>query len=232
MQLAQSSGAVKLGALSVKVLLIANGVISQGAKIQRLLAEAGAYCVVCADGGALQARALGLRPHTIIGDIDSLRPAEVADFKAAGSVILSFPAEKDETDLELSLLHCRDIGAESVTILGALGGRFDQTVANLFLLTLPTLADMRITLVDGEQTITVLSPGRHPLVGEKGDTVSLMPLSAGVDGITTHNLKYPLNDESLPQGPARGISNVMLADRAEVSFRRGKLLLVHTLGTA
>ncbi|MCY3781580.1 MAG: thiamine diphosphokinase [Chloroflexi bacterium] len=216
----------------MKVLLFANGAISQGAALRRALAEADGTRIICADGGALHARALGLQPHTIIGDLDSLTAAEVANFRAAGSQVLSFPAEKDETDLELALLHCREIGAKSVTIIGALGGRFDQTVANLYLLTLPAISGMRIILVDGDQTVRVLSPGIHSLEGEAGDTISLIPLSASADGIRTHNLKYPLNDESLLQGPARGISNVMLAERAEVSFRQGRLLLVHSAGRA
>lgn len=216
----------------MKVLLFANGVISHGASVQRALADADARRIVCADGGALQAQALGLLPHTIIGDLDSLTPAQLEEFKGAGSQVISFPAEKDETDLELALLHCRDIGAESVTIAGALGGRFDQTAANLFLLTLPALSGIKITLVDGEQTIRVLSPGAHTLEGQAGDTISLIPLSASVDGLCTQSLKYPLHDDSLLLGPARGVSNVMLADHAELAFRRGALLLVHTIGRA
>ena len=139
----------------MNVLLIANGVISQGAMMQRALDEGGACHIVCADGGALHARELGLRPHAIIGDLDSLTPVQVSEFEAAGCRIVAHPAEKDETDLELALLHCCEIGAETVTILGALGGRFDQTMANLLLLTLPNLSAMRIRLVDGEQTMRV-----------------------------------------------------------------------------
>lgn len=216
----------------MKVLLFANGVISQGARTRRALDEAGACHIVCADGGALRARDLGLRPQTIIGDLDSLSPAQVAEFEAAGCQFLAHPAEKDETDLELALLHCREIGAETVTILGGLGGRFDQTIANLLLLTLPALGAMRICMVDGEQTMRVLSPGAHRLEGQPGDTISLVPLSDRVDGIVTRNLQYPLRDESLTRGPARGLSNVMLGVQAEVSFGRGALLLVHTIGRA
>ena len=216
----------------MKVLLFANGIINQGSMIQRLLDRADEHRIICADGGALHARALGLRPEAIIGDLDSLTPTQVAEFEAAGSAIRRFPAEKDESDLELALLHCRDIGATAVTILGGLGGRFDQTIANLFLITLPALRGMSIKLVDGEQEICVLQPGKHAIVGEIGDTISLIPLSDSADGITTQYLKYPLHDESLTKGPARGISNVMLGDRAEVVFKRGTLLLVHTIGRA
>lgn len=216
----------------MKVLLFANGVISNGKMMQRALANADAARVICADGGALHARSFGLRPHAIIGDLDSLTATQVAEFESAGSIIQRFPAEKDETDLELALLHCRDIGAESVTILGGLGGRFDQTMANIFLLTLPAFAAMRMSIVDGEQSVRALQPGRHRVAGQAGDTVSLIPISASVDGISTKHLKYALRDDTLLMGPARGISNVLLADQAEVTFSQGTLLLVHTIGRA
>ncbi len=216
----------------MKVLLFANGLITEGSVVQSQLAAADGQHIVCADGGALHARAHGLSPHTIIGDMDSLSPEHVAEFQAAGSQIIRYPAEKDASDLELALLHCRDIGAKSLSILGALGGRFDQTLANLLLLTLPDLRDMSIAIIDGEQTIGLLRPGAHDIIGQPGDTVSLIPLSASVDGIRTRGLKFPLNDESLIAGPARGISNVMLSDRAGLSFRQGTLLLAHTVGRA
>ena len=220
------------GYLLMHVLLFANGVFKPGAMVRRCLAQAEAARVICADGGALHARALGLKPHTIIGDMDSLTPQQVDDFAAAGTVIRRHPPDKDETDLELALLHCAEIGAELVVILGGLGGRFDQTLANILLLTHPAFSALDITVVDGEQAIALLRPGAHTIAGDIGDTISLIPLSASVEGITTENLKYALDSESLQLGPARGVSNVMLAKQASVRFSRGLLLLAHTIGRA
>ena len=216
----------------MRVLLFANGAFNHGTMVQRCLDRAEAARVICADGGALHARALGLRPHTIVGDLDSLTPRQVDDFAAAGACIIRHPAEKDETDLELALLHCAEIGAESVAILGGLGGRIDQTLANILLLTHPSFSELGIIVVDGEQTTRLLAPGTHTVVGRVGDTISLIPLSASADGITSDNLKYALDGDSLQLGPARGISNVMLAEQAHIRLRRGLLLLVHTVGRA
>lgn len=214
------------------VLLFANGELNRGLMLDRLLASLDSPRVVCADGGALHARALGLSPHVIIGDLDSLNAEQVAAFEADGAEIIQHPAEKDETDLELALHFCRGIGASSVRILGALGGRFDQTMANIFLLTLPDFRDMPIEIIDGDQAIRLLRPGKHQIDGAPGDTISLIPLSSKAEGIRTRGLQYALADESLDLGPARGISNVMLAKRAEVELRAGLLLLVHTSGRA
>ena len=215
----------------MEVLLFANGELKRGVMLDRLLDSLESPHVVCADGGALHARALGLKPQTIIGDLDSLSADEVAQFKAAGAEIIQHSPEKDETDLELALHHCRRIGAETVCILGALGGRIDQTIANIFLLTLPDFLDMRIEVIDCDQSLRLLQTGSHRIKGARGDTISLIPL-ATVEGVTTDGLQYPLADGCLRPGPTRGVSNVMLKDSAAVEFRAGLLLLVHTSGRA
>ena len=216
----------------MRVLLFANGIFNDGAMVRRHLAALDSPFVLCADGGALCARELGYTAKAIIGDFDSLSPAQVLDFEAKGAEIIQHPREKDESDLELALKHCLALGASAVTILGALGGRFDQTLANIFLLTLPELRDLPLVLVDGEQAIALLRPGRHRIEGGAGDTISLIPLTSSAEGIETRDLEYPLRGEALSLGPARGISNVMTADGAEVWFESGLLLLVHTIGRA
>ncbi len=221
-----------IGKCASAVLLFANGIITPGTAVQRALAAHPAPSIVCADGGALLARAFGFHPQTIIGDMDSLSAAEVKAFAAAGAQIIQHPPEKDETDLELALHYCCGLGTQTVTILGGLGGRFDQALANILLLTLPALASLRIELVDGAQTIRLLMEGEHQIAGAAGDTISLIPLQGAARGISTRGLQYALRNETLPSGPARGISNVMLAEQAAVELGSGLLLLVHTDGRA
>lgn len=211
------------------ILLLANGELKRGVMLERLLNSLDSPRVICADGGALHARALGLTPHTIIGDLDSLTTQEVARFKAAGAEIIQHPPEKDETDLELALHHCQNIGAESVCILGALGGRFDQTLANIHLLMLPALRNILVEVVDGDQKIGLLRPGAHDIQGRPGDLISLIPL-VSAERITTRDLQYPLRGETLRFGPARGVSNVIVGNRPAVHFRHGLLLLVQICG--
>lgn len=200
--------------------------------VRRALEGAGSAHILCADGGALNAQKFGLKPQTIIGDFDSLGAEQVEELRAAGAEICRFPLEKDETDLELALRWAVDKGARAIVVLGALGGRFDQTLANLHLLALPSLQDIHIELVDGEEHIRLLRPGRHSIEGRSGDTISLLPMGGRADGISTGGLKYPLRDESLEFGPARGISNVMLSDSASLNLESGMLLLIHTRGRA
>ncbi len=70
------------------------------------------------------------------------------------------------------------------------------------------------------------SPVRRPLPGRPGATVSLLPFGGDATGVTTHGLRYPLHDEPLLVGPARGLSNVREAADAAVTVRAGRLLVI------
>lgn len=181
--------------------------------------------IVAADGGAAYARAVGRVPDVVIGDLDSLEPELRADLLATGTRLLPHPAAKDETDLELALLYAVEQGADNILVLGALGGRIDQTIANLLLLTHPALVRARVRVIEGTQTAFLIR-GEALIEGQPGDTVSLIPLGGDARGITAEGLRWPLDDETLRFGPARGVSNVLLGRQAWVRVREGTLLCV------
>jgi thiamine pyrophosphokinase len=213
-------------------LIFANGEPNDGPMVQRALREGEQAHVIAADGGARVARFFGRWPNTLIGDMDSLPAADLAHFEREGVRVLRYPAEKNETDLELCLLFAAQAGARWVRIVGGIGGRFDQMLANVLLMTLPVLKACDVELVAGKQAIKLLLPGEHQLTGSAGDTVSLIPLAGDVQGIVTEGLRYPLRGEALYFGPARGVSNELIDSVARVQVGAGMLLLVHTLGKA
>lgn len=183
--------------------------------------------LIAADGGSRHYLALGLIPEIIIGDLDSLESDLLEKFETLGSRIVRHPARKDFTDLELALRFAAERGVEDILVFGALGARWDQTLANMLLPTHPDLASARIRLIDGRQEIRLIRPGeRLQVQGSPGDTVSLIPLKEAVSGVSTHGLEYPLSDEGLDFGATRGVSNVLLGDQAEIFIRAGLLLCV------
>lgn len=214
------------------LLIFANGDINDGAMVRRALTAAQEPLIVAADGGARAALYFGYLPHLVIGDLDSLSPVEVQNLAARGVEIKRYPTEKDETDLELALRYAADQEADRVRIVGGIGDRLDQTLANMYLLALPELTGRDVAFVAGKQEICLLHPGEHTLTGSPGDTLSLIPLGGAVQGVSTAGLQYPLRDETLAFGPARGVSNVMQHDQAQVRLREGVLLVIHTVGRA
>ncbi|HVO68541.1 MAG TPA: thiamine diphosphokinase [Aggregatilineaceae bacterium] len=221
-----------MSAAGMRALVFANGDLNDGPAVQAALRFAPESLIVVADGGARLALACGLVPQVVVGDLDSLTPGEVDDLRAQGAEIVRYPAEKDETDLELALMIAVRRGTTWIRVIGAIGGRIDQMLANVSLLTRPDLAGRDTRLVAGPQTLWLIGPGEHPLDGAPGDTISLLPLAGDAHDVRTDGLEYPLRGEILRFGPARGVSNVMLGVSARVALSAGLLVVVHTPGKA
>jgi thiamine pyrophosphokinase len=180
--------------------------------------------IIAADGGARHCMGLGLVPMVVIGDFDSLSLAEITYLEAENVQLIRYPVQKDETDLELAIQHAIHLGAEEICIFGALGARWDMTLANLMLLTHPAFQSTRIQIVDGNQEINLLRGGDCLDVhGRRGDLISLIPISSVAVGITTENLEYHLQAETLTLGSPRGVSNVMLTDHCQITLGAGLL---------
>ena len=190
--------------------------------------------VIAADGGARHAEGLGLHLDLWVGDGDSIEVGPLEALRAAGVPMMLVSEAKDESDTELAIRAALDRGADHIVILGALGGpRVDHALANIGLLALPGLQGVVAALLHPFARLTLVSaPGidgsavHRSLPGPIGGLVSLLPQGDGVAGVTTHGLAYPLDDEPLPAGPARGLSNVRVAVDAGLSVRSGRLLVV------
>jgi thiamine pyrophosphokinase len=195
--------------------------------------------VIAADGGARHAAALGLRLTHWVGDGDSLDAAQLAALRSSGVPVDLVAAAKDESDTELAVRAALERGADGIVILGGLGGpRVDHALANIGLLAQPGLLGVPACLLHPRARVTLISapgPGGLPvevaLPGPVGSLVSLLPQGDGVDSVTTHGLAYPLADEPLRAGPARGLSNIRIAPDAGVSVRSGRLLVVESPAT-
>jgi len=184
--------------------------------------------VIAADGGSGHCQTLGIIPDVLIGDLDSTSKNLVQEWENDGALIIRHPAQKDQTDLELALLHAQAEGASEIIVYGAVGGRLDMTFGNLLLLANPELT-CPIRLICGGEEVQVLRLGESlVLEGEPGDIVSLLSLQLGESRITTKGLEYPLDNEDLGFGFTRGISNQMASERAVIQLESGLLAVIHT----
>ncbi len=214
----------------MKALILANGELHRPDVLRSRIRAEAFDLVLGADGGALYADALDVTLDAIIGDLDSL--SDLGQAGISNTEFVSYPAEKDETDLELALLHAETRGADQIVMVGAIGGRMDMTIASIMLMTHAGLGSCRVEVWHGEQTGWVIKPPGEDISGHPGDTISLIPLGGDASGITTRGLKYSLKEGSLSFGPARGISNLLETASARVKLSEGLLLAVHTPGSA
>lgn len=209
----------------MRFVIVANGLLDP-TSIARVAIQPGEV-VIAADGGTRHCLAAGITPQVIIGDFDSLSDEELAFLEQTGIQTIRHPARKDYTDLELALEHALSLGADEILVLGALGNRWDQTLANLLLPSAAGFAQTNIRLVDGLQEFMVVRAGKVVKIsGDPGDTVSLIPLSGDARGITTRDLEYPLDDGTLSFGSTRGVSNVLLRETATVYLKEGILMCI------
>jgi thiamine pyrophosphokinase len=211
-----------------RAIILANGSIYDADILKTRLQPWKEAIVIAANGGVQHAEKLGLNIDMVIGDLDSLDEEVGAALEATNVHTVRVAAQKDETDLELALLYAAEMGVRHIVVLGGFGDRIDMSLSNLLLLTHPNLAAVRIEYWYGRQTAWVIRPPGDAIHGQPGDTLSLIPLAGDALGIITHELYYPLNDETLVFGPARGVSNVLTSSSARVDLGSGILLAVHT----
>ena len=207
-----------------RIIILANGELPDLNKARSLIKNEDH--VICADGGTRHALTLNVHPNLIIGDLDSAEQGAIQKFRNEGVDIELFPRDKNETDLELAINHAIELNPKQIIIVAALGGRMDQTLANITLLTDLRLSTFDIRLDDGVEEI-FLCRDQAEVHGRNGDIVSLIPWQGPVSEIQTTNLKWPLHKETLYPDKTRGISNEMTDDTASVSIGSGLLLIVH-----
>jgi thiamine pyrophosphokinase len=206
-------------------LIVAGGPVDLD-QLRRELAAA-PDLVIAADSGGKRLLEVGGCPEILVGDLDSLPPESVRQIAAAGKIIRRYPAQKDQTDLQLALdLACQS-GLTAVTIMGGVGGRrLDHTLANIGLLQYARAAGLDAKLIDVDRELQLAGAAPITLAARPGWAVSLLPLSTEVSGVTTYGLRYPLRDETLYLGATRGVHNQFTAAEAAVSAVTGILLVV------
>ncbi|CYV70912.1 TPA: thiamine diphosphokinase [Streptococcus suis] len=147
------------------------------------------------DAGSLRLLDHSLPLDWAMGDFDSVTPEELGRIKEQAERFLQAPAEKDDTDLELALKEIfKAYPQAQVRIYGALGGRMDHMMTNLFLAAEPDLATYmeQIELVDDQNVIRFRPAGQHrlsPIAGMK--YISFMP--SDQSRLTIRHAKYPLD---------------------------------------
>jgi thiamine pyrophosphokinase len=208
-----------------RILIFANGELPDIKKARAILKNDD--YIICADGGTRHASSLDLRPDLVIGDMDSTEKDHLQKLQADNVSIELFPQDKNETDLELAVQRAGELNPEEVIIVAALGGRLDQTLANIALLSDVRLTAIDVRLDDGVEEI-FFCRDQVEIHGGSGDVVSLFPWSGAVSGIQTKNLRWPLDNETLYPEKTRGISNEMTDSVTNIKISSGLLLIVHT----
>ena len=192
--------------------------------------------LVGCDGGTAHILALGLTPHVVIGDFDSISPKVVRALSAGGGSssggkgrqieYIRYPTDKLFTDSELGVTLAMKRRCKEIILAGVRGTATDHFLGNIFMLAKKKFASLDIKIIEGREEILLVRT-RVRIKGSKGDDLSLIAIGQDAKGVSTKGLFYPLKNAVLKSGTAQGIRNKLTGKYAEITIRKGPLLVIH-----
>ena len=181
--------------------------------------------IICADGAVRYLRRIQRFPTIVLGDLDSIDKSDLSWVKDNGVPVVTFDVKKDYTDTELAIRYAIEQGAKRITLTGALGGRIDHSLGNIYLLVLMNQLNCNGVIIEQKQDIHLIM-NQSEFHWNVGETISFVPISTKVEGVTLHGFEYALDEETLYLGHTRSISNVVAVENQMVMVENGMLLAI------
>jgi len=209
--------------MGAHALIVAGGVPPKPALLLSEIKKAD--FVIAADSGADALVDMDVADLTLVGDFDSIAPSVLEKLNRKGITMQACDSHKDETDTLLAMDTAIKRGANTLTVLGALGKRLDHTFANVSLLLYAEKKRCRATLVD--DTTTVFLAQETTCIRTKvGASVSLFSLTKRCRFISSTGLAYPLDNLLLTRAKPIGVSNEATAKNVKIKKQSGKALVM------
>ena len=185
-------------------------------------------CVIGIDKGLEFCYRNHIVPQYILGDFDSIDRQVLAYYENQKEIpVKRYQPEKDASDTRIGLELALKLKSSRIFLLGATGGRLDHYMANLQSLLVPLKYGAQAWILDPQNAVTVLDRGRKIRRQElPGKYVSFFSMGDRVEGITLTGFKYPLTDYTLNNDDGIAVSNELAREEAEVSFAKGRLLMI------
>ncbi len=196
--------------------------------------------VVGVDFGIDHALSLGMKVDSAVGDMDSVTAAGRAWAERCQATVEEYPAEKDETDLEIGIDRAITVARSgsdgqrlTLGFLALSGDRSDHVLANLQVVSGPRTKDFCVRALLADSVLSVAGGDRAEssveIKGRPDSRVSIHPMGGSVDHISTSGLRYPLDGERLETGEARGVSNALEGPRATITVTAGTAVILQEL---
>lgn len=175
--------------------------------------------VICADGGTVHAKKLGIIPDVVIGDFDS--SSDMEEYKNK----IVYPREKDDTDLFIAIKYAHEKGIKECIVIGGLGERLDHTYTNLSLFLYGSKNNMKITYLSEKEKIFCVYD-KEVFYNEGYKYVSVFSLTEMSRGVSYKGLKYSLDNYDMSADNPIGVSNEFVSECAEISVKNGVLMVM------
>ncbi len=180
--------------------------------------------IIAADGGANYLCKHGIIPDVLIGDFDSILPEYLSLLKEKSDV-RKFPVDKDKSDTELAIEFCSQNGYNDVTLINAVDGRLDHSLANIFLIEKFINQGLKFHFLNVKSEIYVVTDKVY-IPAKIGENISLISLTDFTIVKKTSALKFPLNNEKIYRSSSKGISNITTEEEFSITVSDGILLVI------
>ncbi len=202
-------------------LIIANGATCSQELLGQLL-EWSPFIIVL-DSAIERVMELDLKVDVLLGDFDKNFDAEKYR-ESQYPIEIVYTPDQNKTDLEKAFDYLIARKIPAVNVVWATGKRADHTITNLT--NMVRYRDLlKIVIIDDHSKVFLL-PKKFEKWYTANTIISIIPVGV-VSGITTHNLFYPLQNESLTIGYRTGSSNHVTQDGiVKIEHQAGDLLLM------
>lgn len=180
--------------------------------------------VICADRGTDFAKRAGIIPDLVVGDFDSEPSVLFPECKTVRLI-----PEKDDTDTMHSVDLAFENGCTDIVILGALGGRFDHSFANVAVLVYIHNKGGKGILLSENERVEYIEHGHYEYSHMCGKTFSLFPFGCEGVCVSYSGTKYPLDKYYVTAGVTIGISNIFTTNNATIDIYDGNAILIINL---
>jgi len=205
------------------VSLVKSCIIVGAGEFDGLKSEHESKFIIAVDGGYDSLKKIGVTPDLIVGDCDSIEalPDNIE--------VVRYPAEKNQSDLELAVGEAIKRGFVSFYIYGALGKRFDHSLASMAVLTGISQKGLNARLIGTASSLCeATAVTNSKLVFEAGSsgTISIFPAGEKAEGVSLQGLKYQLDNAVLHCHETVGLSNEFTGEEAVIEVKSGTLIII------
>ncbi len=202
-------------------LIIANGASCNNELLGQLLEWS--PLVIVLDSAMERVIKLGIKVDVLLGDFD--RGFDPNQYSASQYPLeIVHTPDQNKTDLEKAFDYLIQRKIPAVNVVWATGKRADHTITNLT--NMVRYRDSLKIVIHDDHSKVFLLPKKFEKWYPANTNISLIPVGI-VNGITSENLVYPLQDDTLTIGYRSGSSNSVLNDGlVTISHLQGDLLMM------
>ena len=176
--------------------------------------------IIAADAGILTLNRLGITPHLIVGDFDSLQ------YIPEGDNVIKHPVMKNETDTILAIDIAYQKGYRKFIVFGCIGGRLDHTFANIQTASYVSEKGGSAVFVSDEISFTVIKNNYIEFPEGNEGIVSVFAHKDNADGVSESGLLYELDNATLSPDYPLGVSNEFTGKSARISVTNGSICIM------